>query len=203
MTPTTTRHHLSKDAAEQYPQLSHLESQGLPSSVRWRFHSSGPEFCFDFGLLAQGGTRYDEADIGRSQRYCPDIKEMLRIGSYIYTFLDLQQQSDVCARTSDGSLWIIDLKRESIVTRVHNNDLISERIPIFVQYLNSECDRFEKCISVFLELVERFRRPTKDEAAVRNAWTQFEEYVRQTDPQALEDDTSYWQCVIGERLAPY
>jgi hypothetical protein len=172
--------------------------------VRWRFHSSGPEFRFDFGLLAQGGTRYEQADIERSQRYCPDVKEMLRIGSYIYTFLDLQQRSDVCARTSDGTLWIIDLKRESIVTGFQGTEMISERIPVFFQYLNGGCAQFEKCINVFLELMGRFRQPTRDKAAVRSAWMQFEEHVRQTDAQALEDEPPpYWGCIIGERLEPY
>jgi hypothetical protein len=203
MTTMPPRDYLPRDAAERFPQLSHFESQGLPSSIRWRFHSSGPEFRFDFGMLGQGGIQYEQADIQRSQWYYPDISDMLRIGSYIYAFLDLQQQSDVCARTKDGSLWIIDLKRESIVTLFHGNEMMSERIPVFVQYVNSQPDQFEKCISVFLELVERFRQPTKDKAAVRNAWTQFEDYIRQTDPQALKDDTSYWLGTIGERLGPY
>jgi hypothetical protein len=128
---------------------------------------------------------------------------MFRIGNYIYSFLDLQQQSDVCARTSDGTLWNIDLEKESIVTRFQGIEMIAERIPVSVQYLNSGCDQFEQCITVFLELVERFRQPTRDQAAVRSAWMQFEEHVRQTDPQALEDDSSYWQCILGERLGPY
>lgn len=203
MNPMPNRLYLPKHIAESYPPLSWLERQGLPSSARWRFHSSGPEYQFDFTLLPLGGTRFEQTDIERFQLYSHDMREMLRIGNYTYTFLDLQQQSDLCVRTNDGSLWIINPKWESIVTRIDGNDIVSERIPFFVQFVNSQPDRFENCLNVFLQLVERFRQPPKNKDTVRSAWTQFEEYIRETDPQAVDIETSFWLCVIGERLGPY
>ena len=201
--PTTSRCHLPVDALGRYPQLSYLVNEGLPPTIRWQLRPTAPEYCFDFELLAHGGTHYDEVLVERSRRYLPDLGNMLRIGRYLYSFLDLRQQSDVCRHVTDGALWIIDLSRESIVTHIHNNEPVGERIPIFFQYVNSGGEQFEKCLTTYLGYVERFRKPTRDATAVRNAWLQFEEYIRQTDPQALTDDSSYWQCIIGERLGPY
>ncbi len=202
MITSPTRYYLPTRCLEQYGQLEHLVRMGLPSEIRWQFRASGPEYSFHFYLLSEGGNHYENVIVERTERYFPDIGRMLRIGSYIYSFLDLQQRADVCVRTTDASLWIVDLNRDSIaLTNAEGRSF--DRIPVFRGFLNGNPDRFEKCIDAFLPLVERFRKPSRDEEGRQRAWLGFERLIRQVDPEVFLAESSFWGSVIGDRLGPF
>ena len=194
---------LPEDRLERRPQFSYLVAKGLPSPTCWRHLRVGPEHCFEFELLARGGTRYEEAVVERSGRYFPALSNMLRIGTYTYSFCGVQLQSDVCAQDGDGALWIVDLNHGSINTHGDACDTFWERIPISYRFLNSGGEQFEKCLLTYLEYVERARDPTKDGAGASHAALLFEDFVRQTDPQVLDQETSFWDGAIGEMLGPF
>lgn len=185
------------------PRLSYLVDRGLPSVVRWRLLRVGPEYSFEFDLLARSGARYENALVERFSPYVPALSSMLRIGSYTYSFLGARQESDVCVCDRDGAFWIIDPNKQSIATQDGLGGAQGEPLPIYCQYVNSGGEPFEKCLDTYLQYIERSCKPTKDAAAARSVWLSFEDYIRQTDPKALIDDTAFWQCILGERLGPY